>query len=58
MASRTASTPCPANAGPFLVLGPSLFDPLDHVPPAEYEEHYLVRQDAFDEPLTLTAHSH
>ena len=31
-----------------------LFGPLGHVPPAEYEEQYLTRQDALDEPLTLT----
>ena len=34
-----------------------LFGPLGHVPPAEYEEHYLARQDALNEPLTLTPNS-
>ena len=34
-----------------------LFGPLGHVPPAEYEAHYLTRQDALDEPLTLTPNS-
>ena len=34
-----------------------LLGPLGHVPPAEFEQHYLSRQTAQSETLTLKSHS-
>ena len=34
-----------------------LFGPLGHVPPVEYEEHGIARQDALSKPLTRTPNS-